>query len=85
MKDLLRMQLEVGEIEFSVGAKVSHEAVIFFSDLYDSPEIRVNAPKAREIAERMARLWNEAAEGLQIQDRDTPEDAPPPLNPKGEA
>lgn len=61
MINLNEMHMEVGEVEFAAGYPVTWEAVIYFPALFDSPEIRVNTPDARVVANRIVELWNAAA------------------------
>jgi hypothetical protein len=63
---LHKMHLEMGEITFADGKPVTDEAVLYFSALFDSPEIRINAPRAGEIGARIVKLWNDAALSSQV-------------------
>lgn len=58
--NLLGCKLEVGEVTDGHGNASPHDAVIFFKGLHDSPEITVNAPNARAVAQRIVQLWNGA-------------------------
>lgn len=58
---LYEMHLEMGEITFAGGEPVTDEAVLYFPALFDSPEIRISAPRAGEIGARIVELWNAAA------------------------
>jgi hypothetical protein len=61
MSELLRMHLDMMEVTFSNGEPVTDEAILYFPALFDSPEIRVNAPRAGLIGARIVDLWNAAA------------------------
>lgn len=57
---LLSMRLELGEVTDGDGNPLYDEAIIHFPDVYDSPEITVNAPNALLVADRIVELWNAA-------------------------
>lgn len=59
---LYEMHLDMGEITFAGGEPVTDEAILYFPALFDSPEIRINAPRAAEIGARIVELWNAAAQ-----------------------
>lgn len=54
------IRLELGEVTDGDGKPLDYEAIIFFAGVYDSPEIRVNAPNAQSIARQIVELWNSA-------------------------
>lgn len=58
MSALIKWPLQLGEVTDGDGNPLYDEAVIHFADLYDSPEITVNAPNALAIAGRIVELWN---------------------------
>jgi len=58
MSELLQMHMDMMELTFGDREPVTDEAVLYFPDLFDSPEIRINAPRAGEVGARIVELWN---------------------------
>lgn len=60
MSDIMNRRLELGEVTDGAGKPSHCDAVIFFANMYDSPEITINAPDAPLVAARIVDLWNAA-------------------------
>lgn len=60
MSDIMNRRLELGEVTDGAGRPSHCDAVIFFANMYDSPEITINAPDAPMVAARIVELWNAA-------------------------